>query len=397
VRYTGYRVMKKTCRMCINGVNVCFGIGCFDEMLEDIALLGRRWYVVTTRGGSMERYGWIPRLREAAEKYGAEIKVCRCVSTNPTTAQADEAYRDASLFRATVVIGIGGGSAIDVAKAVAAGIASKAKPSELYRKARPIRGSVPLVAIPSTHGTGSEVDGFAVLSDEETKSKAAIVSGMIKPKIAVVDPRLTRTLPQPLAGATVVDAFSHAIESYVANNASTLSRGFAREALIAIGRGLRLLDERGWNDLGVREWFHYASMMAGVAIDLSRTTLLHALEHPISFYHPDIHHGIGLALLLPFWASIVSRHAGPDLVEAVSYLGLGISDPVEAVKRLVVKLLGETPSPASLGVEPAEAETIVADAYRYLEPLVRNTPGYPFDKKGLAEELRRYLESWTKT
>jgi len=380
--------VRSTCRMCINGVDVCFGAGCFDKMLPEVSLLGGRWLVVTTAGGSMIRHGWVPRIVEEASRQGATVNIYRWVWTNPTTDSADKVYRVARRLRVTVVIGVGGGSAIDVAKAVAAALASDATPSELYRKLRPVKGSVPLVAIPSTHGTGTEVDRFAVLSDKVTSSKAAIVDERIKPRMAIVDPRLTLTLPQPLAGATVIDAFCHALESYVAVNASQLSRGFAREALIAIGEGVRKLKTEGWGSLSVRSLFHYASMMAGVAIDLSRTTLLHALEHPMSFRHPSIHHGIGLAVLLPFWVELVDKEAGEELAEALRYAGL--EDPA-SVHDLIKELLGGMPRLSELRVSPEEARIYVKDAFRYLKPLVENTPGYPFDRDELAARLEEYF------
>lgn len=376
--------------MIVNGVQVHYGVNAFDNV-DTTMFRGMRWFVVTSRGGSMERYGWIAKLAEVAERVGAWLEVCKCVSTNPTVDQADEAYENAKRFGATVVIGLGGGSSIDVAKAVAAGLASQAPPSKLYRGEALIKGSLPIVAIPSTHGSGSEVDRFAVLSDDKTRSKAAIVSAKIRPVYAILDPRITVTLPPRLSGATVVDALSHAVESFVAKNANPVSRGYAREAVYLIAKGISELEKSGWRELRVRAYFLNAAMLAGAAIDISRTTLVHALEHPISYYHPEIHHGIGLAALLPAWIEYVEEVV-PELVrEILEPLRkvVGGQTASQTIKNVVEVLVGEVITLEKLGVSKDEYRVIAEDAMRYLKALVLNNPRPPKDVNEVIELLQK--------
>ena len=374
----------------VNGVQVHYGVNAFDNV-DTTMFRGMRWFVVTSRGGSMEKYGWIAKLAEIAERVGAWLEVCKCVSTNPTVDQADEAYESAKRFKATVIIGLGGGSSIDVAKAVAAGLAGQAPPSKLYRREAPIKGSLPIVAIPSTHGAGSEVDRFAVLSDDKTRSKAAIVSTKIRPVYAILDPRITVTLPPCLSGATVVDALSHALESFVARNANPVSRGYAREAVYLIAKGISELKKSSWKELCVRAYFLNAAMLAGAAIDISRTTLVHALEHPISYYHPEIHHGIGLAALLPAWIEYIEK-AVPELVkEIVEPLQkvVGGQTASQTIKNVVEVLIGETITLEKLGVSKDEYRVIAEDAMRYLKALVLNNPRLPKDINEVIELLQK--------
>jgi len=374
----------------VNGVQVHYGVNAFDNV-DTTMFRGMRWFVVTSRGGSMERYGWIAKLAEVAERVGAWLEVCKCVSTNPTVDQADEAYENAKRFGATVVIGLGGGSSIDVAKAVAAGLASQAPPSKLYRGEALIKGSLPIVAIPSTHGSGSEVDRFAVLSDDKTRSKAAIVSAKIRPVYAILDPRITVTLPPRLSGATVVDALSHAVESFVAKNANPVSRGYAREAVYLIAKGISELKKSGWRELRVRAYFLNAAMLAGAAIDISRTTLVHALEHPISYYHPEIHHGIGLAALLPAWIEYVEEVV-PELVREILeplQKVVGGQTASQTIKNVVEVLVGEVITLEKLGVSKDEYRVIAEDAMRYLKALVLNNPRPPKDVNEVIKLLQK--------
>ena len=376
--------------MIVNGVQVHYGVNAFDNV-DTTMFRGMRWFVVTSRGGSMERYGWIAKLAEVAERVGAWLEVCKCVSTNPTVDQADEAYENAKRFGATVVIGLGGGSSIDVAKAVAAGLASQAPPSKLYRGEALIKGSLPIVAIPSTHGSGSEVDRFAVLSDDKTRSKAAIVSAKIRPVYAILDPRITVTLPPRLSGATVVDALSHAVESFVAKNANPVSKGYAREAVYLIAKGISELKKSGWRELRVRAYFLNAAMLAGAAIDISRTTLVHALEHPISYYHPEIHHGIGLAALLPTWIEYVEEVV-PELVREILeplQKVVGGQTASQTIKNVVEVLVGEVITLEKLGVSKDEYRVIAEDAMRYLKALVLNNPRPPKDVNEVIELLQK--------
>ena len=377
-------------KVIVNGVQVHYGVNAFDNV-DTTMFRGMRWFVVTSRGGSMERYGWIAKLAEVAERVGAWLEVCKCVSTNPTVDQADEAYENAKRFGATVVIGLGGGSSIDVAKAVAAGLASQAPPSKLYRGEALIKGSLPIVAIPSTHGSGSEVDRFAVLSDDKTRSKAAIVSAKIRPVYAILDPRITVTLPPRLSGATVVDALSHAVESFVAKNANPVSRGYAREAVYLIAKGISELKKSGWRELRVRAYFLNAAMLAGAAIDISRTTLVHALEHPISYYHPEIHHGIGLAALLPAWIEYVEEVV-PELVREILeplQKVVGGQTASQTIKNVVEVLVGEVITLEKLGVSKDEYRVIAEDAMRYLKALVLNNPRPPKDVNEVIELLQK--------
>ncbi|HIP85939.1 MAG TPA: iron-containing alcohol dehydrogenase [Pyrodictium sp.] len=377
-------------KVVVNGVQVHYGVNALEN-IDTTMFRGLRWFIVTSRGGSMEKYGWIAKLAEIAERAGAWLEVCKCVSTNPTVEQADEAYENAKRFKATVIIGFGGGSSIDVAKAVAAGLASHAPPSKLYRREASIKGSLPIVAIPSTHGTGSEVDRFAVLSDDKTRSKAAIVSTKIRPVYAILDPRITVTLPPRLSGATVIDALSHALESFVARNANPVSRCYAREAVHLIAKGISELKESSWEELHVRAYFLNAAMLAGAAIDISRTTLVHALEHPISYYHPEIHHGIGLAALLPAWIEYIEGVV-PELVEEIIkplQKVVGGQTASQTIKNVIETLIGEIVTLEKLGVSENEYKIIAEDAMRYLKALVLNNPRQPKDVNEIVELLQK--------
>ena len=272
----------------------------------------RKVVIITTAGGSMRRYGYIDRLVSSLESKGIVSVVLDKVFTNPTTDLVDELVAVVKEEQPDGLIAIGGGSAIDAAKAVAMVSYSGGSARDYILGIRKGSGALPLIAIPTTHGTGTEVNRFAVLTEPELKAKLAIVSEYIYPRMSIVDPELTLSLPNTISSATVFDAFSHALEALFAVRSNAVSRLFALEALRIIASEINKLPE-GYSNIDVRTKLLWASTCAGYAIDQSRTGLLHAIEHSISAFYPNVHHGVGLALIASAWA----RYTAPAVQDKV--------------------------------------------------------------------------------
>ncbi len=375
---------------------IVFERGSLSKIHEHIDNLGTKALILMTRGGSMIKYGYYSTLRIELEKAGIKYCPYNDISSNPRSDEVERAVQYAEKNGCDLFIGLGGGSAIDSAKAVAATLASGGRLIDYLRGRKEFSESYPIVAIPTTHGTGSEVNKYAVITDIERKAKVSVVSKLIYPKIAILDPETTLTLPPTLSAATAFDALSHALESYVSRRTNRLARIFAAEAIKNIVANIRVVVKRGIN-IQARTKLLWASMMAGLAIDQSRTTLCHAMEHPISAHYENIHHGVGLAAILPAWLKYTLDAALEDFVEIAEILGLKVTTMPQkyiamSVYGFIVKLrndVGLNIRLRNFGITEKDIEKFVNDVFDYMRPLVFNNPKVP-----TKEEVKKlYLES----
>jgi len=197
------------------------------------------------------------------------------------------------------VVGIGGGSSLDTAKAVAA-LATNAGSALDYAGLNKVRNRpLPMIAAPTTSGTGSEVTLWSVFTDDTRAVKVAIGGVLIYPSVALCDPELTLELPAALTAATGMDALAHAIESYTNNNCQPISGALAVEAIRLIGQNLRSAVLNG-RDSRSRYGMMLASTMAGIAMNPTRLGLAHALAMPLGSWDLRVPHGVVLAVTLPY-------------------------------------------------------------------------------------------------
>ncbi len=237
------------------------------------------------------------------------------VRPNPTYANCEAAARVGREFGASAVLAIGGGSVIDTAKTAAVLLAHPRKKAvDFYEKGAPITGALPVVAVNTTHGTGSECNAFAV-AQADGEEKPAITSPHLYPAFTIEDPALTVSLPARQTGFTAVDALCHALEAATAVTASPYSITLGREAVRLVAAYLPTALVQPGN-LTARYWLLYAAAIAGMGFDLGLLHLAHALEHAMSALNADVSHGEGLGLLLP----AVLREVYPAVPEVLADL-----------------------------------------------------------------------------
>jgi alcohol dehydrogenase len=238
-------------------------------------------------------------------------------------------------------IALGGGSAIDIAKATSAYSSFNGEIDELFgTDLVPVKGA-PIIAIPTTAGTGSEVTNISILSDTKAQLKKGIVSDYLLPDVAIVSPEMTLTMPKSVTAASGVDALVHAIEAYISINASPITDALALGAMKMIAKNLPKAYANP-NHLEARENMATASLMAGMAFGNAGVGAVHALAYPLGGrYH--IPHGVSNALLLPFvmeWNKIACPERFRDIAEALGENTHGRSDTeaasiaVQAMRRL---------------------------------------------------------------
>lgn len=272
-----------------------FGPGITTEMTPEIAALGTTAFVVT--GGTSERQAGV---LDALVGQGLAC-VTFAVTGEPTTEIVTTAIASARRARADLVIGIGGGSVIDTGKVVAAMLTNDGTLEdylEVVGAGRPlVYPSAPYVAIPTTAGTGAEVTRNAVLCVPERKVKVSMRSGFLLPRLAIVDPLLTHSMPPELTASTGLDALTQLAEAFVSNKANPLTDGLCREGLRHAGRSLRRAFEDG-SDAEARADMALASLFSGLALANAKLGAVHGFAGPLGGMI-DVPHGVVCGRLLP--------------------------------------------------------------------------------------------------
>lgn len=290
------------------------------------------------------------------------------------------------------LIAVGGGSAIDIAKSVSAYAAYDGKIDELFGTDLVPQKGVPIIAIPTTAGTGSEVTNIAILSDTEAQLKKGIVSDYILPDVAIVAPEMTLTMPKSVTAASGIDALVHAIEAYISVNASPITDALALGAIKMIARNLPKAYANP-NHIEARENMVTASLMAGMAFGNAGVGAVHALAYPLGGrYH--IAHGVSNALLLPYvmeWNKISCIERFHDIAEALGENVSNLTDAeaadraVEAMYRLC-STVGISKGLRAFHV-PEEAIPEMAEDASKIERLLKNNPRV-FSKEEIEEIYR---------
>ena len=333
----------------------------------------RRVYVVTSRSAA-KLSGALGDVIGYLERGGIRYEVFDRVVPNPMASQVDTIAERIWRFGADAVVAIGGGSVIDAAKLASVVVSCGGRSREYLKREREVCGSLKLAAVNLTHGTGSEVDRVAVATVDEAREKVSIASEYMYPSISIDDPRYLVTLPRNQTVYTALDAFYHAIESSTSRAASPFTRLLGGTSARLIVRWLPTAVEDPGN-LEARYWLLYASALSGMAVDNSRTHLIHSIEHVLSGLNPALAHGAGLAMLGPAAVKVLYAHQPEVLYEILRHLDPHLTpDPesagraAEAVRRFQASVgFGELLTDYGFTVEMAEEVARIAlRSMRYL-------------------------------
>lgn len=273
-----------------------FGKGSIQSLPECIRKLGgEKILLISDRG--LERAGAVDQVKNILDKEGLSHCEFLDVLPNPTIETVNEAVVAFTESKADVIVALGGGSPMDVAKAVAVLVKHGGSITD-YEGAHKVPGKIiPMIAIPTTAGTGSEVTAFAVITDTSRNYKLTVFSYELIPTYALLDLELIVSLPATIASSTGMDALTHAIEAYLSKAASPFSDAMAEKAMQLIGRNIRRFvadrsDEEAAGNMMM------ASTFAGIAFAWARLGNVHAMAHPLGGFY-NVPHGIANAILLP--------------------------------------------------------------------------------------------------
>ena len=356
----------------------------------------KRVFLVTDR--TLQEIGLVKSVEQALEPASATLSIFDGGEPEPSSQLAIDAADAAREFAPDFVLALGGGSNIDLAKACAALLAHPCHPDELFGFNNVPGPIAPLVCLPTTAGTGSEMSHAAVLKDSKTGTKTSILSHYLRPMAAVVDPYLTVSCPKKLTAESGMDALTHALEAYLAQAFYAIDPDgphLAYEGNHPLGdlhaeRAIRLVAQHlpqavsDPENLAARSGMALAASLAGAAFGNCGVSLVHALEYPVgAAYHAP--HGIGNAILLPhvldYWLPVREQR----LARTAEWLGVEDADrmpPAEAARAAidaVIRLRQQVGLPARLAEIGAQRDDLpkLADAAAALERLMVLSPRRP--------------------
>ena len=286
-----------------------FGAGRLAEVGEVVANYGKKCLLVTvpTIPAFQKLF---ERTKVSLEAAGVEHAHWEGVIPNPTTESITEGAEMAKALGADVILGVGGGSSMDSAKAVAVEATHDGTAWDylFYKEPPPDERTLPVIAVSTTSGTGSQGTQVAVITHTETRDKSAIYNSIVYPKVTIVDPELMLTVPEHITASTGFDAFCHAFESTIHPNASPYIDMMAAEVMRRVFKYLPGLVKDG-SDLGARTQLAWADTLAGLCIANAGVTLPHGIGMAIGGMYPHVMHGEALALNYPTFTRFTQAHA----------------------------------------------------------------------------------------
>ncbi|MFG5862600.1 iron-containing alcohol dehydrogenase [Metapseudomonas sp. CR1201] len=372
------------------------GAGASLQIPQVLASLGcMRPLIITDR--MMVELGYAGRIQNALADTGLYADIFSDTVPEPTVASIQAGVEAARVGGYDSIIALGGGSPIDSAKAIGI-LAKHGGEMRDYKFPRNVtEAGLPIIAIPTTAGTGSEVTRFTIITDEKSDEKMLCVGAGFMPVAALVDFELTLSLPPRVTADTGIDALTHAIEAYVSKKANLFSDAQALAAMRLIGPNLRQVYTKG-DDRAAREAVMLGSTLAGLAFSAASVALVHGMSRPIgAFFH--VPHGLSNAMLLPAVTAFsipAARDRYADCARAMGVAAASDSDN-SAVEKLLVELEAinaelNVPTPAQFGIDRNQFFELMPTMAR--QALASGSPGNNPRVPSEAEMVELYRSLW---
>jgi alcohol dehydrogenase len=322
---------------------IMYGPGSLSELGAAAASLDVKRVLVVSDSGIIAA-GHTPRGIELLQTAGLTVALFDGVGENPSTAHVDAGVAAAKEFRPDAIVGLGGGSSMDCAKGINFVFSCGGQMHDYWGQGKATGPLLPMIAVPTTAGTGSETQSYALITDADTGVKMACGDKRAAFRVAILDPELTLTQPPRVTALTGIDALSHAVETFVTKRRNMLSLVFSREAWRRLAPNLsRVLAEP--QDQRARARMQLGACFAGLAIENSMLGAAHALANPLTTTY-GIAHGEAVGLMLPHVIRRNGQAVGEqyrELVEAAREAGVHIDEgePAEALAAFVARLTRE--------------------------------------------------------
>lgn len=347
---------------------VMFGKGMLNK-LGDQPMPGRRALIVISNGKSTRANGYLARTEEQLHRAGVETFVFDGVAPNPSVGNVNAGAKVARDNDCDFLVALGGGSVMDCAKAIAVMATNE---GELWDyvpigsgKGQPIAvRPLPIIAITTTAGTGSETDSSGVITKEDTFEKAFVGDASLFPVLSIVDAELMKSVPATFTAYQGFDALFHSTEGYIAKGANLMSDMYALEAIRNIAEYLPRAIKDG-NDIEARTRVAFGNTLSGGVMCLTLITSEHALEHALSAYHPNLPHGAGLIMVSrAYYKYFIEHHACDDrFIRMAQAMGMTEASKPEDFLTALTRLQEDCGvadlKMSDYGIVPEEFETLM--------------------------------------
>ena len=363
-------------------VNIVFGRKKIESLGKWAAKYGKKALIVCT-GPFFKENGLIARIAGILASEGIKSESYTEVSPNPLSTEVDKGVEFAKSRGCDVIIGLGGGSAIDAAKGIAYGLRNKGSIWPYWIGELPRTEDIaPMIAVTTTSGTGSHVTMYSVITNPSTHEKPGSGNEYSHPKVSIVDPELMLSMPKRTTAAAGFDVIAHALEAFTSNSANPLTDLYCEQALRIAGKYLPQVVSDG-SDIEAREKMALADTFAGLAIDAAVVTLCHAMAHSVAGVASTVH-GETLAAITPHTVRF-SMNARPEKFRLVGIFLRGLDsnlqsfsleDSVSEIEK-IIKDVGLNIPLSSQGVRKDQIETIVHGTLGYMKGCVDLDAKFP--------------------
>lgn len=348
-----------------------FGQGQLNQLHKQ-ALPGKKAMIVISCGKSTRENGYLARVEEQLRLAHVEAKVFDKIQPNPLRDTVMEGGAFARANGCDFIVALGGGSVMDASKAISV-VATNDGDLWDYIKSGTGKGKeiqnmpLPIVAITTTAGTGSETDPGGVITNAQTKEKTGLVDPLLFPQLAIVDPELMKSVPPKFTAFQGFDALFHSVEGYISKMANLMSDMVGRTAIENIGKYLAKAVRDG-SDMEAREHVAFANYLSGIEMCVGSTSSQHSLEHAMSAYHQELPHGAGLIMLSrSYFSFFIEQHqCDKRFIELTKMLGKqDASQPTDfvvALEQLQKECGVDNLKMSDYGITPDEFEKMARNA-----------------------------------
>ncbi|MDD3794631.1 MAG: iron-containing alcohol dehydrogenase [Lachnospiraceae bacterium] len=370
--------------------NITFGCGAIETLPDIIRGYGLKHIMVVYDGG-VKAAGLADRVLEQVRKAKTEFTVFDGVIPNPTNEIVEMAYETAKDSRVDGFVAVGGGSSIDTAKAINVLMTNPGKISDYAGIGRVKNAGLPLIAVPTTAGTSSEITNVSALIDTEKVVKYVVIDNKITASDVIADPEFTKTAPAGVTAATGMDAITHAVESYISNEATSLTEYNSLKGLQILHSNVVKAVEDG-SDINAREQMMLGCIITGFGFSNANLGLVHGIAHTLSA-HFGLAHGMANAAVLPYVMEYNAVSCPEKMADMVKALNLPVTGSPETdqyllakdLKRLIGKLKIRTLS--EQGIQKSDFDMLAEDVLK--EPVLSFNPRQDITKEAILAILEK--------
>lgn len=366
---------------------IIFGCGKLNELKTTPYLPGEKALVVIGASGAMRKHGYLDRVIDYLKENGVESVVYDKIVPNPVSEHVEAGALLAKANSCDFVLGLGGGSTLDSSKSIAVMALNPGKYWDYMSRGSgggktPVHGALPIVAITTTAGTGTEADPWTVITKTDTNEKVGWGNNSTFPVLSIVDPELMLSVPPKTTAYTGMDAFFHSVETYLATINQPASDRLALEAIGLITKYLPIAVKDGQN-IEARTKLAWANTEAGICESLSCCISHHSMEHAISAYHPDVAHGAGLTMLSVSYFSYLAQRSPERFADIAGAMGEDVDALPEkdrpfafisALKKLIKNVGLEDERLSNYGIKQEEMKTLAQNSFYTMGGLYDITP-----------------------